>query len=235
MLEVIESLIPSEINSTTALLIIALCALIDILSPGVLAMTAYLLLIQKEKLISRLTVFILSTQLGYFIMGIFVYLGVGPILGFIEDMSINPISSWFYTILGAVLVLISFYKPKKENESRLLKWLPKQVSLRTMALLGILVFVIEFATALPYFYSILLMKAVAFEPVKSVSILFGYNLLMVFPSILLLTIYILFRGGVQRKLEKLRTKLVKAPLSSVLTGAAVLGAVLFNIGIRGIL
>ena len=37
------------------------------------------------------------------------------------------------------------------------------------------------------------------------------------------------------KLEKLRTKLVKAPLSSVLVGAAVIGAILFNIGIRGIL
>ncbi|MGN7382293.1 Uncharacterised protein [Chlamydia abortus] len=49
MLEIIESLIPANIDFTTALLIIVLCAFIDILSPGVLAITAYILLIQKEK------------------------------------------------------------------------------------------------------------------------------------------------------------------------------------------
>ncbi len=46
MLEIMESLIPANINSTTALLIIVLCAFIDILSPGVLAITAYILLIR---------------------------------------------------------------------------------------------------------------------------------------------------------------------------------------------
>ncbi|CAH0120316.1 hypothetical protein PAE9249_02835 [Paenibacillus sp. CECT 9249] len=49
MIEIIESLIPANIDFTTALLIIVLCAVIDILSPGVLAITAYILLIQKKK------------------------------------------------------------------------------------------------------------------------------------------------------------------------------------------
>lgn len=235
MFEIIESLIPTNIDFTTALLIIVLCAFIDILSPGVLAITAYILLIQKEKLKSRLIVFLLSTQLCYFIIGILIYLGVGPILGFIESMTKNQISSWFYTIFGAALVLISFYKPKKGMESRFMEWLPNQVSLRAMIILGIIVFTIEFATALPYFYSILLMDGLAFNTGLSISILLGYNVIMVLPSILLLIIYILFRSWIQNKLEKLRTKLVKAPLSSVLVAVAVIGAVLFNIGIRGIL
>lgn len=235
MLEIIESLIPTNIDFTTALLIIVLCAFIDILSPGVLAITAYVLLIQKEKLKSRLIMFLLSAQLCYFIIGILVYLGVGPILGFIENMTKNQISSWFYTIFGAALVLISFYKPKKGMESRFMEWLPNQVSLKAMIILGIIVFAIEFATALPYFYSILLMESLAFNTGLSISILLGYNVFMVLPSILLLVIYILFRSWIQNKLEKLRTKLVKAPLSSVLVAVAVIGAVLFNIGIRGIL
>ena len=235
MLEIIESLIPANIDFTTALLIIVLCAFIDILSPGVLAITAYILLIQKDKWTSRLIVFLFSTQFCYFMMGILVYLGVGPILGFIESMTKNQISSWFYTIFGAALVLFSFYKPKKGMESRFMEWLPNQVSLRAMIILGIIVFAIEFATALPYFYSILLMDGLAFNTTLSISILLGYNVFMVLPSILLLFIYILFRGWIQNKLEKLRTKLVKAPLSSVLVGVAVIGAVLFNIGIRGIL
>lgn len=235
MLEVIESLIPTNIDFTTALLIIILCAFIDILSPGVLAITAYILLIQKEKLKSRLIVFLLSTQLCYFTIGILVYLGVGPILGFIESMTKNQISSWFYTIFGAALVLISYYKPKKGMESRFMEWLPNQVSLRAMIILGFIVFTIEFATALPYFYSILLMDGLAFNTGLSISILFGYNIIMVLPSILLLIIYILFRSWIQNKLEKLREKLVKAPLSSVLVAVTVIGAILFNIGIRGIL
>ena len=235
MLEIMESLIPTHIDFTTALLIIGLCAFIDILSPGVLAITAYILLIQKEKLPSRLIIFLLSTQFCYFMMGTLVYLGVGKILGFIESMSNNQISSWFYTVLGVVFVLISYYKPKKGMESRFLEWLPKQVSIRAMIILGIIVFAIEFTTALPYFYSILLMDRLALNTGWSISILLGYNVLMVLPSILLLFIYILFRGWIQTKLEKLRTKLVKAPLSSVLVGVAVIGAVLFNIGIRGIL
>src|SRR5690606_40964601 len=103
----IESLIPTNIDFTTALLIIVLCAFIDILSPGVLAITAYILLIQKEKLASRLIVFLLSTQFCYFMMGILVYQGVGQILGFIECVTNNQISSWIYTIFSVDIVHIS--------------------------------------------------------------------------------------------------------------------------------
>lgn len=235
MLEIIESLIPAHINFATALLIIVLCAFIDILSPGVLAITAYILLIQRENLPSRLGIFLLSTQLCYFMLGIIVYLSVGHIMGFMESMADNPFSSWFYTTLGAVLVLISFYKPKRELEARFMAWLPKQVSIGAMIMLGIIVFAIEFTTALPYFYSILLMDGLSFHMGVSISILLGYNALMVLPSILLLLIYIVFRDWIHNKLEKLRTKISKAPLSSVLVGMSVIGAVLFNIGIRGIL
>lgn len=235
MSELIVNLIPTDIDSTTALLIILLCAIIDILSPGVLAITAYILLIQKESFTSRLIIFLISTQLCYFLMGILVYLGVGPIRGFIDSTSNNLVSSWFYTILGAVLVLISFYKPKKRMEALFLRWIPKQVSIKGVTILGIIVFAIEFTTALPYFYSIFLMDGLNFQTGLTISILFGYNIVMVLPSLLLLTIFIVFRGWIQAKLEKLKAKLVAAPLSSVLVGVAVVGAVLFNIGIRGIL
>ena len=67
------------------------------------------------------------------------------------------------------LGLISFYKPKKGMESRFLEWLPQQVSIRAMIILGIIVFAIEFTTALPYFYSILLMDGLAFNTGLSIS------------------------------------------------------------------
>lgn len=69
MIESIEALMPSSsIDTSIALLIISICALIDILSPGVLAVTAYLLLTQPNQLSSRLLVFLFITQFGYFIV-----------------------------------------------------------------------------------------------------------------------------------------------------------------------
>src|SRR5690625_5966197 len=106
MLEIIESLIPTNIDFTTALLIIVLCAFIDILSPGVLAITAYILLIQREKLASRLMVFLISTQICYFMMGILVYLGDWKIIGFIVRVANNQILMWFFTFIVFVLCLI---------------------------------------------------------------------------------------------------------------------------------
>ncbi|WP_425455607.1 hypothetical protein [Brevibacillus panacihumi] len=83
MIEIIESLIPANIDFTTALLIIVLCAVIDILSPGVLAITAYILLIQKEKTASRLIVFFIFDTILLFYNG---YLG----------LSLSWADSWFY-------------------------------------------------------------------------------------------------------------------------------------------
>lgn len=235
MIELIESFVPTNIDFEAALLIVLICALIDILSPGVLGITAYLLLFQTKNWTSRLIVFLLTTQLCYFMFGIFVYLGVGPIVEMIERMSNNPIASWFYTIAGVILVLISFYKPKKGMESRFWDLLSKQASARAMIFLGIAVFAIEFTTALPYVYSMLLMDRLSFHPGLSITILLGYNVLMILPSILLIIIYKLFRGFIQGKVHQFRTAIVKAPLASILLSAAVIGAVLFNIGIRGIL
>src|SRR5690625_4139754 len=102
-------------------------------------------------------------------------------------------------------------------------------------ILGILVFLIEFVTALPYFYSILLLDHLTINTPTSIFIIIGYNLLMVLPSIVLLGINVLFKDKLQQILEKIKTKLNEAPASSLLVAVGVVGAVFFNIGIRGIL
>lgn len=58
MIESIEALMPSSsMDTPIALLIISICSLVDILSPGVLAVTAYLLLTQPNQFSSHLLVF----------------------------------------------------------------------------------------------------------------------------------------------------------------------------------
>lgn len=236
MIETIEALMPSSsLDISSALMIISLCALIDILSPGVLTVTAYLLLTQPNQLSSRLFVFLFITQLGYFITGLLLYFGGNSLLKRIEQLSQFDFINWFYILLGAVLVLISFSKPKETTKKRLISFIPKNTTIKGMIILGIIVFLIEFVTALPYFYSIFLMNHQRIETTPAILIIIGYNLVMVLPSLLLLGVNIIFKERLQQFLIKIRSKLNEAPISSLLVAIGVIGAVFFNIGLRGIL
>lgn len=236
MIETIEALMPSSsLDISSALMIISLCALIDILSPGVLTVTAYLLLTQPNQLSSRLFVFLFITQLGYFITGLLLYFGGNSLLKRIEQLSQFDFINWFYILLGAVLVLISFSKPKETTKKRLISFIPKNTTIKGMIILGIIVFLIEFVTALPYFYSIFLMNHQTIETTPAILIIIGYNLVMVLPSLLLLGVNIIFKERSQQFLIKIRSKLNEAPISSLLVATGVIGAVFFNIGLRGIL
>lgn len=236
MIETIEALMPSSsLDISSALMIISLCALIDILSPGVLTVTAYLLLTQPNQLSSRLFVFLFITQLGYFITGLLLYFGGNSLLKRIEQLSQFDFINWFYILLGAVLVLISFSKPKETTKKRLISFIPNNTTIKGMIILGIIVFLIEFVTALPYFYSIFLMYHQTIETTPAILIIIGYNLVMVLPSLLLLGVNIIFKERLQQILVKMRSKLNEAPISSLLVAIGVIGAVFFNIGLRGIL
>ncbi|WP_026561411.1 GAP family protein [Bacillus sp. J37] len=229
MIETIEALMPSSsLDISSALMIISLCALIDILSPGVLTVTAYLLLTQPNQLSSRLFVFL-------FITGLLLYFGGNSLLKRIEQLSQFDFINWFYILLGAVLVLISFSKPKETTKKRLISFIPKNTTIKGMIILGIIVFLIEFVTALPYFYSIFLMNHQTIETTPAILIIIGYNLVMVLPSLLLLGVNIIFKERLQQFLIKIRSKLNEAPISSLLVATGVIGAVFFNIGLRGIL
>lgn len=225
----------SSLDISSALMIIFLCALIDILSPGVLTVTAYLLLTQPNQLSSRLFVFLFITQLGYFITGLLLYFGGNSLLKRIEQLSQFDFINWFYILLGAVLVLISFSKPKETTKKRLISFIPNNTTIKGMIILGIIVFLIEFVTALPYFYSIFLMYHQTIETTPAILIIIGYNLVMVLPSLLLLGVNIIFKERLQQILVKMRSKLNEAPISSLLVAIGVIGAVFFNIGLRGIL
>lgn len=236
MIETIEAMMPSSsMDISITLMIISICALIDILSPGVLTVTAYLLLTQQNQLTSRLLVFLSITQLGYFIMGILLYYGGNSLLKRLEKITEFDFINWFYIVFGAVLVLISFSKPKETTKKRLISFIPKNTTIKGMIILGIIVFLIEFVTALPYFYSIFLMNHQTIETTPAILIIIGYNLVMVLPSLLLLGVNIIFKERLQQFLIKIRSKLNEAPISSLLVATGVIGAVFFNIGLRGIL
>lgn len=229
MIESIEALMPSSsIDTSIALLIISICALIDILSPGVLAVTAYLLLTQPNQLSSRLLVFLFITQFGYFVVGLFLYFGGDSLLKGIGELSEFDFINWFYLLFGAVMALISFCKPNDNTKKTFNFIYTPKTTMKGMIMLGIIVFLIEFVTALPYFYSILLMNHLTIEPSSSIFIIIGYNLVMVLPSLLLLGVNIMFKERLQQFLNKIRSKLNEAPISSLLVAIGVVGAVFFQ-------
>src|SRR5699024_9952599 len=143
--------------------------------------------------------------------------------------------NWFYTVTGTLLVLVSFIKPKESTIERFTSWIPRQTTIKGIIILGIIVFLIEFVTALPYFYSIFLLNHLSINSFSSIFVIIGYNLVIVLPSLLLLGISIVFNDKLQHFLRNIKTKLNEAPISSVLVAIGVVGAVFFNIGIRGIL
>src|SRR5690625_5199253 len=126
----------SSIDMSVALLIISICALIDILSPGVLAITGYLLLTQPNQLASRLLVFLIVIQLGYFMIGLLLYFGGDPLLGLINSLTEFDFINWFYTVIGTLLVLVSFIKPKENTIERLTSWIPRQTTIKGIIILG---------------------------------------------------------------------------------------------------
>lgn len=236
MIESIEALMPSSsMDTPIALLIISICSLVDILSPGVLAVTAYLLLTQPNQFSSHLLVFLFITQFGYFLVGLLLYFGGDSLLKGIGQLSEFDFINWFYMLFGAIIALISFSKPKDTTKKRLISFIPQKITMKGIIVLGIIVFLIEFITALPYFYSILLMNHLTIEPSSSIFIIIGYNLVMVLPSLLLLGVNIMFKEKLQQFLNKIRSKLIEAPISSLLVAIGIVGAVFFNIGLRGIL
>ncbi|PWU66668.1 GAP family protein [Gracilibacillus dipsosauri] len=236
MIESIEALMPSSsMDTPIALLIISICSLVDILSPGVLAVTAYLLLTQPNQFSSHLLVFLFITQFGYFLVGLLLYFGGDSLLRGIGQLSEFDFINWFYMLFGAIIALISFSKPKATTKKRLISFIPQKITMKGIIVLGIIVFLIEFITALPYFYSILLMNHLTIEPSSSIFIIIGYNLVMVLPSLLLLGVNIMFKEKLQQFLNKIRSKLIEAPISSLLVAIGIVGAVFFNIGLRGIL
>ena len=154
-------------------------------------------------------------------IGLLLYFGGDTLLGFINSLSKFDFINWFYTVTGTLLVLVSFIKPKENTIERLTSWIPRQTTIRGIIILGIIVFLIEFVTALPYFYSIFLLNHLPINSFSSIFVIIGYNLVMVLPSLLLLGISIVFKDKLQHFLKNIKTKLNEAPISSLLVAIGV--------------
>ena len=197
---------------TEQLLLIGGLAILDTLSPTTIGVTIYLLLTDKERLTKRLFVYLLTVAGFYFAVGVSLMLGLDFLFKFISGLFQNRIVSWSFFIISNILFIASFYKKKKKN-SEIPS--PKSKSIFSMIALGFTTTLIEVGTAFPYFAAIGILTTSNLSLIQWSSILAGYNLIMVLPSLLLFLFYLLFGRWMQKPLERLRMKIANSTGSAL--------------------
>lgn len=209
--------------SIELLLMVGGLALLDMLSPAALGVTVYLLLTEKERLSSRLMIY-LSTVAGfYFLVGVSLMLGLDALMAAFSSILQNRIVSWSMLIIGGILFIGSFYYPTnvKSDLPR-----PKSKSKAAMIVLGFTTSLIEVGTAFPYFAAIGLMTTSNLSIFQWLPILAGYNFMMVLPPLILLALHLLLGRMMQRPLERLRIKLAKHSGSAISWIMCIVGLIL---------
>jgi cytochrome c biogenesis protein CcdA len=201
-------------------------ALLDTLSPATLGVTVYLLLTEKERLSSRLMIYLATVAAFYFSVGIAFMLGLDALLAAFSSILQNRIVSWVMLIIGGILFIASFYYPKSKS-SDLPR--PKSKSISSMIALGFTTSLVEVGTAFPYFAAIGLMSTSNLAVYQWLPILAGYNLIMVLPPFIVFVLHLLLGRVMHRPLEKLRLKLAQHSGSAVSWIMCIVGLILiFN-------
>ncbi|MFD7523757.1 GAP family protein [Paenibacillus chitinolyticus] len=201
-------------------------ALLDTLSPATLGVTVYLLLTEKERLSSRLMIYLVTVAAFYFFVGVAFMLGMDMLLAAFSSIFQNRIVSWVTLIIGGILFIASFYYPesKKSDLPR-----PKSKSKTSMVALGFSTSLIEVGTAFPYFAAIGLMTTSNLAVFQWLPILAGYNFIMVLPPLIVFSLHLLLGRVMQRPLEKLQIKISKHSGSAISWIMCIVGLILiFN-------
>lgn len=212
--------------SAELLLTVGGLAVLDMLSPATLGVTVYLLLTEKERLGSRLMIYLFTVAAFYFLVGVAFMLGLDVLLAVFSSILQNRIVSWMMMIVGVLLFIASFYYPKSKK-SDLPR--PKSKSKTSMIALGFTTSLIEVGLAFPYFVAIGLMSTSHLAVYQWLPILAGYNFIMVLPPFIVFTLHLLLGRVMQRPLERLRIKLSKNSGSAISWMMSIVGLILiFN-------
>lgn len=196
--------------SIELLLSVGTLALLDMVSPATIGVTLYLLLSDRNRIFSRLMVYLMTVAGFYFIVGISLMLGLDFIFDAASNMLQNRVISWITAVVGGVLFIASFYVPTKKTAKPVK---PKSLKMSAMISLGVTTSLLEVATALPYFAAIGLMTTGQLTIFQWVPILAAYNFIMILPPLLLIGLHAMFGRLLQKPLEKLSVKIANGTRS----------------------
>ncbi|MEF3310036.1 GAP family protein [Paenibacillus sp. GYB004] len=208
------------------LLMVGGLALLDMLSPTILGVTVYLLITEKERLSSRLMVYLATVAVSYFLVGLAFMAGMDMFMDGFASIFQNRTMSWLMLIIGVILFIASFYYPKSKKKDLPR---PKSKTQTSMIVLGFTTFLIEAGAAFPYFAAIGLMATSNLAVFQWLPILVGYNFIMVLPPLIVFTLHVLLGRLMQRPLERLQIKLSKHSGSAISWVMCIVGLILiFN-------
>ena len=213
--------------SNEILLYIGALALLDMFSPAIIGVTVYVLLSAKGKQTKLIIAYLFTIILLYFSTGIFFMLGLDIVFHPIADALSSNTAKSLMTTIGAVLFIGSWFVPKKKGTDQPR---PKHFKVNAMIALGLTTFLVEVATAIPYFASIGLMVSNHFSFYEWLPILLVYNVIMIVPALILLFLFILFRRWMLTPLKKLQNLIQKNTSSALSWAMFVVGLILLLAG-----
>lgn len=198
-------------------------AVLDTLSPTIIGVTLYLLVMEKKRLIRLLSVYLITIAILYFFLGFSLMFGITLSFDFYKELFKHQILSWAIFLIGMIMFIVSFYMPKKKAA---IPSVPSKKNTFTMFFLGFTTFLIEGGTAFPYFAAIGLMSTSNLTLLEWTSILGIYNIIMVLPSIILMVMYTLFGRWLHQPFRKLNDRLSKSKDSTLSWVMCIVGIVL---------
>lgn len=227
-----------EFGLLTLFSIFLICAIIDTLAPGILGATAYIMLMNSEKKIQRLVIFLIITQGSYFILGIIFMMGNEVIIEFITKVRESFLMGVFLLIFGLSLVLLSVTLPQitKNNTNiyaRFFRKIDSELRVKTILILALFIFLMEVTQAIPYWAVLGLMTYNSFSIPLWMPTLAIYNTLMVLPSIILIVIYKIRSDKTESTLSKLKDRLMTSNAFLWAIGGA--GGIFLHLGLNVII
>lgn len=176
-------------------------ALLDTLSPTVIGITLYLLLARPHRVGALLGVYLGSVAIAYFALGVVLMLGLGAVVPLVDD----TVWVWGQAVLGAALIVGSFFIPDKNPERASIA--ARSFTVRSMLLLGLGTWLFEFSTAVPYFGAVGIMTSASLPAVQWSPLLGVYVTIMVIPGILLFALWTAMGERMRERFERWQNKL----------------------------
>jgi cytochrome c biogenesis protein CcdA len=174
-------------------------AVLDTLSPTTIGITLYLLL-TAQRLARLLFTYLATVALSYFALGAVLMLGLGAVVNVVDER----VALVGQAVVGAGLLVGSWFIPDRKPGAA--PPTPKAHTAAAMVLLGVTTWVLEAATALPYFGAVGIMTAAGLTAAQWLPVLAGYTVVMVLPSVALYAAWRVAGPRLQPRLERWRNK-----------------------------
>ncbi|MGE0457518.1 MAG: GAP family protein [Bauldia sp.] len=190
--------------TVTLFLTILACAVLDSLSPSVVGIVAYLLLVAPRPVGSRVAVYLATVAGLYFLLGVALMAGVGPLLAALSDVATSRSLKWVQLVLGVGLFILSFRIGGKKRRRPPGHTRHVPTGIRSMIGLGIATTLLEAGLAVPYFAAIGLMTTAELPVAVWLPTLAVYVTIMIAPALGMVALDALLGARIRPRLARLR-------------------------------